>query len=106
MEAKVYAKGEEIKYINREGEEALYPNAQGQHLVRVQGKGLTYLSRKEARRKSRSHPATKKNFEYQSEKMGFKHIIGKKEVPKRRDPKITNHTAHRERQLLRLAKEK
>lgn len=96
-----YPKGEEVKYITREGEEASYPNARGSHLVRIPGKGLQYLSRKEARRKSKSNPATKKNYGYQNDKLGFVHTVGKTEVRPRRPSGISNHIAHRERQIIR-----
>ena len=110
---KIYPKGEEVKYITREGEEALYPNARGSHLVRIPGKGLTYLSRKEARRVSRSTPATKKNYDYQFEKYGTIHQVNpsgqgkqaRKNKTVHRPPSVSNHTAHRERQLMRLAKQ-
>lgn len=71
---KRYAKGDKIKYTTREGIEAEYPNAQGQNMARVDGR-LSMVNRKEARRKTRSHPATKKNFEYQQKKNNFAHTV-------------------------------
>lgn len=101
---RIYPKGAEVKYITREGEEAIYPNAQGSHLIRVHGKGIQYVSRKEARRVNRRTPATKANYDYQNQKLGFTHTEGKQEIEKRRPAGITNHIAHRERQLKRMEK--
>ncbi len=98
-----YPKGEWVTTTNREGEEVEWPNAKGKHLIRVQGRGLTYVSRKEARAVTRDRTASKTNYAYQHEKNGFKHVVGKKNTPLRRIPGISNHTAHRERQLMREA---
>jgi len=67
-----YAKGDDIKYLTREGKEELYPNATGSHMIKKDGR-LQMVNRKEARSKSRSHPATKKNYAYQVKKRNFSH---------------------------------
>lgn len=110
---KIYPKGEEVKYTTREGVESTYPNARGSHLVRIPGQGLQYLSRKEARRRSRSTPATKSNYDYQFSKYGLIHAVAPAGQGKRaranakvhRPPSVSNHTAHRERQIMRLAQQ-
>lgn len=98
-----YPKGTEV--------DKKHPNAAGENLVRVKGKGMQYLSRKEARQIQRSHPATKKNYEHQKDTKGFSHVVNKpgmgrttKGVKQYRLPGISNHTAHRERQIIRIAK--
>lgn len=94
IEGVFYPKGKDV-------EGAL--NGIGEHLVRVKGKGLQYLNRKEVRNKSTSNPATKKNYQHQVKTYGVIHLEGKKVLQKSRLPGISNHTAHRERQINRQA---
>lgn len=53
-----------------------YPK-QGQHLVRVPGKGLQRFNRKQYRKRSVLRFATAKNYEYQHAKSGFAHEVNK-----------------------------
>jgi hypothetical protein len=100
---KFYPKGTKVTFVNSKGEEKEWPNGVGEHLVRSPGKGLQYLNRKQSRQINRRTPATKQNYEYQHDKLGFSHEVGENEVVKPRSPKVSNHTAHRERQLMREA---
>ncbi len=55
-----YPKGTDVEYTTREDNVALYPNDAGGHMARVRGK-LTFLNRKDSRRKSVSRHFTKPN---------------------------------------------
>ena len=69
-----HAKGDEVKYITREGKTSLYANNTGENMQRSKSGKLIMVNRKDARKKNRSHPATKKNFEYQQIKNKFYHF--------------------------------
>lgn len=99
-----YPKGKKVTFINSKGEEKEWPNAAGEHLIRVPGKGLQYLNRKQARMKNRRTPATKKNYAYQNEKMGFFHDVTVPEFELPYPPGLSNHVRHRQRQVERELK--
>lgn len=98
-----YPKGKDVTMTYPDGTTKNVVNDLGSHMIRVHGKGLQYVNRIDSRKVQRSHPATKKNYKHQVEVNGFKHDVNPHNVPeKRRHPDISNHTAHRERQLMRL----
>lgn len=111
IRGKFYPKGSKVPYTNREGLEKEYPNAAGEHLVRLPGKGLQYMSRKEVRQRAVLRMATAKNYQYQKDKNGFTHMVSEPGTGRDskhvtidfRLPGISNHTAHRERQIAREA---
>lgn len=110
---KLYKKGEKVEYVDRKGKKKEYPNAVGQHLVRVAGRGLQYLSRKESRRRAVDRDYTRSNYDYITTKRTDQdgnpdHFPGHKPNPEKKKetgpkypPKLTNHVRHRERQITR-----
>jgi hypothetical protein len=115
---KFYPKGTVVLYTRKskrqadgscsEPVEAEYPNASGMHMVRVRSKGLTYLSRREARKRAVVHAYTKPNYGYQKKKLGTVHAVSQPGQGKQsrlwqklRPSFVTNHIAHRERQVTR-----
>lgn len=113
---KVYPKGEKVTFI-KNGEEKEFPNAEGSHMITV-GRGFKKVNRTQARRNEKSGKTlqTKPGRYYEVEtdelnKKGEKivkrverHTVGEHEHPKLRSPSISNHTAHRERQIARMAR--
>lgn len=92
---KVIEKGQDVPYVTRSGKKSLYPNAEGSHMIRL-GRGFKLVSRKESRRlkfrdRSMSKPGAKHSVNPPNHRFTFP----------TRNPKITNHLAHRERQVIR-----
>lgn len=94
-----YEKGKEVP----SEDDKKFLNGLGEHLVRVRGKGLQHLNRVESRRASRSHPATKKNYQHQKEN-GFSHTVNRPNYSISLPTKAvytTNHVRHRENQVAK-----
>jgi len=114
---KFYPKGEKLTYL-KNGVEVEWPNAEGSHLVNFGGKGFKKTNRREARAYQRPghSPFTKKGRYLEVDtgevnkkgekiiKRVEKHKVNPHTYELPRDPAITNHTAHRQRQLERAGR--
>ena len=77
----------------------------GSNLIQVKGAGLVMVNRKVARTRQVDRAFTTSNYDYQHKMHGFEHKVNepnaKLELPLK-SPKISNHTAHRQRQIQRM----
>lgn len=111
-----HKKGEDVKIMGWDADKKKYvekflPNNEGGHLMRTKS-GFVRVNRKENRRRSVMRAATTSNYEYQKEKMGFKHpaVItdsrkeGYKHPEPTQDPTKTNHERMLQRKEARDAR--
>lgn len=104
-----YEKGEHvphIKTIDGKPVDVGFPNDTGGNLRRTRD-GYVYVNRVDARRPWTSNPATKPNYNYQKQKVAFKHVVNVRSAEtqaafdSRPDPGSTNHSRHTTRKIAR-----